>query len=85
MPLEIQNTTYYTLSEVAQLVGRNRTTLWRWRQAGKVPGGLRYCDQQIVYTVEEALDIYAYAHRLHPAEAAPRLQHQLSLFSASPR
>ena len=85
MPVDLQGTTYYTASEVAQLVGRNRSTLWRWRCDGKVPPGRLYCDQQVLYNEEEVALIYSHAHRMHPADVAPRLRHQLSLFSAPPR
>ncbi len=76
----VHNTQYLTLNEVANLVDRHRTTLWRWRQKGKIPTGWRYCDQMLLYTMAEVEQIYAYAHRLEPDEAHRQLQNQLRLF-----
>ena len=85
MPLNLNGSEYFDLGEVADFVGRHRSTLWRWRQRGVIPGGLRYCDQQLLYTPSEVEAIYAYAHRLEPDEARRRLRTQLDLFSEPPR
>ena len=85
MPIELRESEYFQIGEVADLVGRHRTTLWRWRQRGVIPEGLRYCDQQLLYTPAEVEAIYAYAHRLQPDEARQRLRNQLTLFGAPSR
>lgn len=78
--MQVGGTTYYRITEVATLVGRDRSTLWRWKNAGKIPEGLRYCDRELLFTVSELEQIYSYAHRLEPDEARHQLRNQLDLF-----
>lgn len=85
MPVDIESATYFTVGEVANMVGRNRTTLWRWRQQHRIPLGRKYCDNQVLYSAEEVALVFSYAHRLKPVDAKARLCDQLSLFSSSPR
>ena len=85
IPFDLDGSEYYSIGEVADLVGRHRTTIWRWRQRGDIPDGLRYCDQHLLYTPTEVEAIYAHAHRLQPDEARQRLRNQLTLFGAPSR
>jgi predicted DNA-binding transcriptional regulator AlpA len=85
MPLTVNGIRYLSLTEVADLVGRHRTTLWRWREQRKIPEGLRYCDQHLLYDTSEVEEIYAYAHRLQPDAAREGLKRQLNLFSKQRR
>ena len=66
MAIEIDGRTYFPAAEVARSVGVSRQTLWRWRQAGKVPAGRRFRDRQIVYTPDELDQIQGFAARLEP-------------------
>lgn len=81
MPVSLQGREYYPIGEVAELVSRHRSTIWRWKHCGKIPQGLRYCDRMLLFTRPEVEEIYAYAHRLLPDEARAAVKHQLSLFS----
>jgi hypothetical protein len=83
MPVTVKGEEYFSIGEVADLVDRHRSTLWRWKQQGKIPEGLRYCDQMLLFTRAEVEDIYAYAHRLLPDDARAAFKHQLSLFTQS--
>ena len=78
MPLSVDDVTYYTLTEVAELVGRRRETVWRWMRAGKIPQGQRYRDKERLFTESEKDQVHAHAHRLEPIEAGD--SSQLGLF-----
>jgi hypothetical protein len=62
----INGTKYISLDEVAREVEISRTTLWRWRQGGKVPLGHRYRGRLTLFTLEERDAIRDYANRLAP-------------------
>ena len=66
--LEIEGIKYLPAAAVAKQVRVSRTTLWRWRQEGKVPLGHRYRDRMILFTGEEFQVIRQYANRLEVAE-----------------
>lgn len=66
MTLEIDGRTYFPAAEVARTVGVSRQTLWRWRQARKVPAGRRFRDRRIVFTPAERDQIREFAARLEP-------------------
>ena len=72
---------YYTLNEVAEILGRHRSTVWRWKDQGLIPAGLRYCDQHLLFSPSELAEAYAYANRLIPDDQRPGLQDQLDLFN----
>ena len=65
--LQIAGTAYFPATHVARHVGVSRTTLWRWRQEGKIPPGRRYRNGLIVFTPAEAELVRDYADRLEPA------------------
>jgi len=67
MAIEINGMTYFAAAEVARTVGVSRQTLWRWRQARKVPSGLRFRDGHLVFTAAELGQIREFAARLEPA------------------
>src|SRR5215469_16172088 len=41
MPVQIDGEEYFTHSEVSEELAVSRQTLWRWREKGQVPRGLR--------------------------------------------
>jgi predicted DNA-binding transcriptional regulator AlpA len=79
--LVIDGVRYFTAAHVARVAGVTRQTLWRWRQDGKVPPGLKYRDKQVVFTGAEVEQVREYAHRLEPIETVVP-DDQLRLFGA---
>ncbi|GAB5550256.1 MAG: hypothetical protein SangKO_100160 [Sandaracinaceae bacterium] len=82
VPTTVHNITFYSATEVADLAGVTRQTLWRWKKSGCVPAGRRYRGRELLFTLEEVESVYAHAHRLEPEDAAGRLADQLDLFSS---
>lgn len=68
MPVQVAELTYYTNNEVSEESGVSRQTLWRWREKGRIPAGVRYRTRQVLFTAEEAEAIREYANRLEPIE-----------------
>lgn len=66
VPTKIEEIEFFTQREVADLLGVDRTTLWRWRKHGKVPPGRRFRGSQVLYTRAELKRIKAYSHRMEP-------------------
>jgi len=64
--LEINGTAYLPMDQIAQELGVSRTTLWRWRQSGRVPVGHKYRGRLTLFTVSEFEAIRDYANRLAP-------------------
>ena len=71
---------YYSHSEVADELQVSRQTLWRWREKGKIPTGLRSRSGQVLFTDEEAQMIRDFADRLEPIELGTTAS-QMRLFS----
>lgn len=67
----IKGDPYVGSSEVARAIGVSRQTLWRWRQAGRVPAGRIFRGRHVVFTLPEVEVIRAYATRLEPASSTP--------------
>jgi hypothetical protein len=65
--IEIAGTTYLFAVDLARQVGVSRTTLYRWRQDGKIPAGRRDRRRLILFTLAEAQIVRDYADRLEPA------------------
>ena len=80
MPTTVHDTTFLTATEVADLAGVSRQSLWRWKKAGVIPPGRRYRGRELLYTRDEVEAIYAHAHRLEPEDAAAHVD-QLDLFT----
>lgn len=80
MPVKIQGEQYYTNSEVSDLLKVSRQTLWRWREKGSIPAGLRYRTRQVLFTPEEVEEISQFANRLEPIELGTNTVRQLGLF-----
>jgi len=58
----INGVEYFSAAYAAGLAGVSRTTLWRWRQSGKVPPGRRRKrDRQILYTDAEVQAVVDFA------------------------
>ena len=66
MPLTIEGVEVFTTTEVTQMVGVSRQTLWRWRAEGDVPLGRRYRRKSVVFTRTEVDEIVAFANRIEP-------------------
>lgn len=79
MAVIIDQKQYLTASEILELVGVSRQTLWRWRQEGKVPQGNRYRNRQVIFSPEEVEVICEFANRIEPISDDEDIQ--LSLFN----
>lgn len=83
MPREIRGMEYFSQSEVADRIGVDRTTLWRWKKEGKVPTGRKFPrGKQVLYTASEVTEIEEFAFRLEPIDEVDRSQ--IGLFSGEP-
>ncbi len=80
MPVEINETSYLTATDVRKQVNVTRQTLWRWRQEGKIPAGHRYRNRQVIFTPDEVKAIQEYANRIEPIDNSD--SKQMSLFSS---
>ena len=78
MPIQIDNVTYYSSTELIGALNVSRQTLWRWRSKGKVPAGHRYRGRQILFTAAEAEEIRQFANRIEPIDQSDA--NQLKLF-----
>lgn len=85
MPVEIQGEQYYTNSEVSDQLKVSRQTLWRWREKGSIPTGLRYRTRQVLFTAEEVEAIRHFANRLEPIELGTGTVRQMGLFGRKAR
>jgi predicted site-specific integrase-resolvase len=65
--IQIAGTTYLTATVLARELRVSRTTLYRWRQEGKVPAGRRDRRRMVLFTLAEAQVVRDYAERLEPA------------------
>jgi excisionase family DNA binding protein len=79
MPVQIRGQTYLTNNEVSEELGVSRQTLWRWREKGRIPAGVRYRTRQVLFTPDEFQAIREYANRLEPIEL--RGARQMGLFN----
>jgi len=68
MPIQVNDTHYYTTNEVAERLGITRQTLWRWRIEGRIPAGHKYRGRHVVFSYQELEEIKLYAHRMEPIE-----------------
>jgi len=73
MPLDLEGKRFYTMGEVAEMAGVARQTVWRWKESGKVPSGVRYRGRELLFTLDEVETICDYAHRLEPAQPSSDL------------
>lgn len=80
MPVQVEGEQYYTNSEVSEELGVSRQTLWRWREKGSIPTGLRYRTRQVLFKREEVDAIRQFANRLIPIELGGGGTRQLGLF-----
>jgi excisionase family DNA binding protein len=79
MPVQVGGLTYYTNNEVSEELNVSRQTLWRWREKGRIPAGVRYRTRQVLFTAEEVAAIRKYANKLVPIEFGGGTR-QLGLF-----
>ena len=79
MPIQIDNVTYYSATEVIGDLNVSRQTLWRWRNKGKVPAGHRYRNKHVLFTSAEAEEIRQFANRIEPIDQSDA--NQLKLFN----
>jgi predicted DNA-binding transcriptional regulator AlpA len=80
MPVQIDGKAYYTHSEVSEELAVSRQTLWRWREKGQIPPGLRYRTRQVLFNSEEVEAIRQFANRLEPIELGTGGSKQIGLF-----
>jgi len=66
MPLTIEGVEFFTTTEVTQMLGVSRQTLWRWRAEGNVPLGRRYRRKSVVFTKVEVDEIVSFANKIEP-------------------
>lgn len=84
MPFEIEGVEYFSTVAVLEATGVSRQTLWRWRQEGRVPGGHRFRNGQVLFTKSEYEEILAYANRVEPwAQTSDPAQLTLGIRGAS--
>jgi predicted DNA-binding transcriptional regulator AlpA len=79
MPVQVGGLTYFTNNEVSEELSVSRQTLWRWREKGRIPPGVRYRTRQVLFTAEEVAAIRNYANKLVPIEFGAGTR-QLGLF-----
>ena len=79
MPVTIEGRKYYTNAEVSDELRVSRQTLWRWREKGSIPAGLRYRTRQVLFNAEEVEAIRQFANRLVPIELGLGSVRQLGL------
>ena len=80
MSIEIDGIEYHTVSDLVEELGVSRQTLWRWRQAEKIPQGHAFRDRWVVFSPLEVEEIRAYAFQLKPVGEESE-DHQISLFA----
>jgi predicted DNA-binding protein (UPF0251 family) len=86
MSVTIEGEEYYTNSEVSDRLKVSRQTLWRWREKGSIPAGLRYRTRQVLFTAEEMEAIRQFANKLEPIElGGSGTGRQLGLFGRRSR
>ena len=66
MPLTIEGVEFFTTTEVTQMLGVSRQTLWRWRAEGNVPLGRRFRRKAVVFTKVEVDEIVAFGNKIEP-------------------
>lgn len=81
MPVTIEDIQYYTAIEIRKELRISRTTMWRWKNDGKIPSGRLFRGGTVVFSEEEFVAIKAFANRLEPVPAPNR--DQMSLFNGS--
>ena len=84
MPVQIDGVEYFTHNEVSEELAVSRQTLWRWREKGQIPPGLRYRTRQVLFKREEVEVIRQFANRLEPIELGIGGVKQLGLFPRTP-
>lgn len=83
MPVLIDGELYHTHSEVSDQLSISRQTLWRWREKGRIPSGLRYRTRQVLFNRDEVEVIRQFANHLEPIELGGGGTKQLGLFRGS--
>ena len=80
MPVNINNISYLSASEVIEDLEVTRQTLWRWRQEGKIPAGHRLRDRKVVFSPDEVDEIRVFANQVEPIGLGAEARTQLNLF-----
>jgi predicted DNA-binding transcriptional regulator AlpA len=80
--IEVNGIKYLSLAEVSADLRISRQTVWRWRQQGKIPGGHRFRNRQVVFSMDEVEAIREYANRIEPINTDTN---QLGLFESARR
>jgi excisionase family DNA binding protein len=85
MPVTIEGRKYYTNAEVSDELRVSRQTLWRWREKGSIPAGLRFRTRQVLFKADEVEAIRQFANRLVPIELGVGSVRQLGLSARGSR
>jgi cysteine desulfurase len=64
MPTKIEDSEYFSLQEIAEMVSVSRQTLWRWRQEGKMPQGRSFRGRSLLFSEAELALVKQRAHEL---------------------
>jgi len=80
MPVQVDGEMYCTNSEVSEELGVSRQTLWRWREKGLIPTGMRYRTRQVLFKRNEVEAIRQFANHLEPIELGGGGTKQMGLF-----
>ncbi len=80
MPVNINDISYLSVSELLEDLEVTRQTLWRWRQEGKIPAGHRLRDRKVVFNPVEVDEIRAFANQVEPIDPGAEARTQLNLF-----
>lgn len=80
MSVLIDGTRYFSVEEIAKVLGISRSTFWRWRGLSEenLPTGRRYRGgRMVLFTEEEVQAIRGFANRLEPVQRPNRDQMKL--------
>lgn len=77
-PIEIAGRRYYTANQVAEALGVDRSTFYRWRMKNRVPQGQEFRDGRRLFSEEELEEAREFANQMGSAGTGRR--DQLKLF-----
>ncbi|HEY0155184.1 MAG TPA: helix-turn-helix domain-containing protein [Longimicrobium sp.] len=63
-PIEIAGQRYFTANQVADTLGVDRTTFYRWRKKLLVPQGQEFRDGRLLFTEADVAEAREFANRI---------------------